>query len=240
MSKQTFQEINTDLILGAAIAAYRINSNEYVKEERPRIFDEKVERLVPNPNFKRKNKTLVLEAISNSELITDTDRALVPELKKFIEHNLTFKLLKYDTLGDFENKMLTLVGNDLVLVSSNELAIFAYMPEYYSRETAQKQIQDRLSDTDRDFIATPGEKVTTIVDIISKKYSEKYSCHFITAISDDNKRILFAYSGKTSIDVNKKYSITATVKRNDKDFTTVLSRVKPTEYLTTIPTCATI
>jgi hypothetical protein len=103
------------------------------------------------------------------------------------------------------------------------------MPQHYAIGSAKQTVEDRLQSCQRDYIATPQTKVEVDIEVVRIVYSQKYSCYYMSAITDDNKRVLFAYSGSRPIELNKKYSIKATVKRHDGDWVTVLSRVKPTE-----------
>jgi hypothetical protein len=212
--------------LAAACAAYRINGDQYLKTDTPStIWDHETNTMVANPAKATANKNLVLLALANSELVTEADRHQAVILERYFRGKLMAFL--GESLTDFENKMFTLATGEEV--TPRDAGVIAYMPAYYTVKSAQETVVDRLQSCQRDYLALPGDKINTTVEVVRNIYSEKYSCRFITAITDDNKRVLFAYSGQNHLSVQQKYSIKATVKRHDTDWVTVLGRVKPTE-----------
>jgi hypothetical protein len=226
MAKQPTTTYPTILALAATCAAYRINGDQYLKYDVPStIWDHETHTEVANPNKATSNKNLIVNALTNSELITEADH----QQALLLEHYFKGKLMAFlgEQLTDFENKMFTLATNEEV--TPRDVGIIAYMPAHYAIKKAQETVVDRLQSCQRDYLAPPNERIETTIEVVRNVYSEKYSCCFITAITDDNKRVFFAYSGKTQLSVQQKYSIKATVKRHDTDWVTVLGRVKPTE-----------
>lgn len=225
MTNQPVVTYPTILALAATCAAYRINGESYIKYDvASSIWDHETNTMVPNPAKATANKNLVLTALANSELITEADH----QQALLLQHYFQGKLMAFlgDQLTDFENKMFTLATNEEV--SPKDVGIIAYMPAHHATKSVQEAVADRLQSCQRDYLAEPGERIDTTVEVVRNIYSEKYSCRWITAITHDNKRVLFAYSGQTPITVQQKYSIKATVKRHDTDWLTVLGRVKPT------------
>jgi hypothetical protein len=212
--------------LAAACAAYRINGGRYLKNDIPStIWDYETRTQVPNPEHALANKNLVIKMLMNGKLITEADRAQAVVLQRYFQ-GLVMKLLA-EKLNAFETNMLTLATGETV--TPRDAGVIAYMPTHYAIRSAKQTVEDRLQSCHRDYIATPQTRVEVNIEVVRMVYSQKYSCHYMSAITDDNKRVLFAYSGSRPIELNKKYSIKATVKRHDGDWVTVLSRVKPTE-----------
>lgn len=211
--------------LAASAAAYRINGGRYLKKDIPStIWDQETQTQVPNPEHALANKNLVLNGLTNGELVTEADQEQALELQRYFQGQVM--LLLADRLSEFEIKMLTLVNTDTV--TPGDLGVIAYMPHHYTIKSAKQTVEDRLQSCQRDYIAEPQAKIQANIEVVRTVYSQKYSCHYLSAITDDNKRVLFAYSGTRPIELNKKYSIKATVKRCDSDWVTVLGRVKPT------------
>lgn len=226
MANQPTVTYPTILAIAATCAAYRINGDQYLKTDTPStIWDHETHTEVANPAKATANKNLVLLALANSELITEADHQQAVILKRYFRG----KLMSFlgESLTDFENKMFTLATGEEV--TPRDAGVIAYMPTHYAIKSAKQTVEDRLQSCHRDYIATPQTKVEVDIEVVRIVYSQKYSCHYMSAITDDNKRVLFAYSGSRPIELNKKYSIKATVKRHDGDWVTVLSRVKPTE-----------
>lgn len=228
MAKST-PTISTDLLLAAATAAYRINDDDYTKVLLSSIYDPETRTLIDNPNCKRPNGILTSEFIANPESITPADHARAGEIRTLVRQSLSMKILKDEPISDFENKILTIVSEAEVPNAKLFISIAAYIPQYYTAEIAKRDLQSRLYSSEREYLGEPNTKVSTTIEVVQMFYSHKYDCSFYTALTHDNKRVRFAYSGQTPIIVNEKYSIKATVKRCDSDWVTVLGRVKPTK-----------
>lgn len=228
MAKST-PTISTDLLLAAATAAFRINGDDYIKAIQTIQYDSQPRTIVANPpHYKRPNGTLTGEFTANPQSITPDDLQHAAEIRTFVRQALSMKILKDEPISDFENKILTIVSDTEVLDAKVFISVAAYIPQYYTAEVAKRALQGRLYSTERSYLGEPNTKVSTTIEVVQMFYSHKYDCQFFTAITDDNKRVRFAYSGSTPMTVNQKYSIKATVKRCDDDWVTVLGRVKPT------------
>jgi hypothetical protein len=226
MAKTPSPSFPTLLALAATCAAYRINGGRYIKYDVPStIWDQETQTQVPNPNHILANKNIVLKALTNNELITEADHNQAVVLQSYFQ-SMIVKILA-ETLEGFEHKMFTLATGDST--SADDRGVIAYMPQHYAIKSAQQAVADRLEACQRDHIAQPNDRIQTNLEVVRTVYSQKYSCFYISGITDDNKRVLFAYSGTQPIELSKKYSIKATVKRHDSDWVTVLGRVKPTE-----------
>ena len=226
MAKTSQPEFSTILALAATCAAHRINGGRYLKDDVPStIWDWETRTQIPNPEHALANKHLVLKALINTELITEADHEQAVVLQSYFQ-GLVMKILS-ETLGDFETKMFTLATGETV--TPRDFGLLAYMPTHYAIMSAKQTVVDRLEACQRDHIAALGDKIQATLEVVRIVYSEKYSCYYISGITDDNKRVLFAYSGDTQFELNQKYSIKATVKRHDSDWVTVLGRVKPTK-----------
>jgi hypothetical protein len=228
MSKTT-STISTDLLLAAATAAFRVNGDDYIKVDACTIYDPQTRTMVANPHYKRPNGILTGEFIANPETITAEDHARASEIRTLVRQALSMKILKDEPISDFENKILTIVSESQVPDAKVLTSVAAYIPQSYTAEVARRALNSRFYGTESDYLGEPETKVSTTIEVVQMFYSHKYDCSFYTAITHDNKRVRFAYSGKTPIIVNGKYSIKATVKRCDSDWVTVLGRVKPSE-----------
>jgi hypothetical protein len=214
----------SDDMLAAAVIAYNVNDKEYIKVEERLVYDDVSRKFIDNPKYKRKNIVIIEEFLKDATGVTDDVREEVVKIKQFFQNTLTVKILTNDSLNDFDNKVMTIASE--VRVSDKLLAIAAYMPKYYETERVRQEKASRLANSLRDYVADIGSRVSTNIEVVNSNFSVKYSCHFFTAMTENENRVFFAYSGNGPIEVGKKYSIKATVKRHDADFVTVLSRVK--------------
>jgi len=227
MAKST-PTISTDLLLAAATAAYRINNDSYIKVDELTIYDPETRTFIDNPNYKRPNGILTSSLITESTSITDADRAKALEIRTLVRQVLSMKILMSEPISDFDNKILTIVSETQVPDAKVLTSVAAYIPQYYTLEVAKRALQSRLHSAEREYLGETNTKVSTTIEVVQMFYSHRYDCSFYTALTHDNKRVRFAYSGGTPMIVNQKYSIKATVKRCDSDWVTVLGRVKPT------------
>jgi hypothetical protein len=216
--------IFSDDVLAAAVIAYNVNDKEYIKVEDRLVYDDVSRKFIENPNYKRKNIVIIEEFLKDATGVTDAIREEVAKIKQFFQNTLTVKILTNDSLNDFDAKVMAIASE--VRVSTKHLAIAAYMPKYYETERVRQEKASRLANSVRDYVADIGSRVSTNIEVISSNFSVKYNCWFFTAMTENENRVFFAYSGNCPVEVGKKYSIKATVKRHDAEFVTVFSRVK--------------
>jgi hypothetical protein len=217
--------IFSDDMLAAAVIAYNVNDKEYIKVEERLVYDDVSKKYIDNPKYKRKNIAIIEEFLKDATGVTDDVREEVVKIKQFFQNTLTVKILTDDWLNDFDSKVMAIASE--VRVSAKLLAIAAYMPKYYETERIRQETASRLANSVRDYVADIGSRVSTNIEVVNGNFSLKYNCWFFTAMTENENRVFFAYSGSTTIEVGKHYAVKATVKRHEPDFTTVLSRVKP-------------
>jgi hypothetical protein len=201
---------SADMMFAAAQAAFRINDNEYVK--------------VPLSPSGLPNKTLALQFLGAPDTLTEDDIETGRQIRRYCQ-GLTLKLLKNNTLSQFEQSLLTVAEQDLI--NESNVALIAYSPVMYARYRAQQRINDQLEQCLREHLGTPGDKITSTVEVIRSVHSEKYGCYFITTITECNHNVFFSY--KEALKLNQKYSIKGTVKSHRDAWSTQLTRTKVTQ-----------
>jgi len=199
-----------DMMFAAAQAAFRTNHEQYIK--------------VPVSPVHLSNRTLVLQFLGAPDTLTEDDIETGHQIRRYCQ-GLTLKLLKNNTLSQFEQSLLTVAEQDLI--NESNVALIAYSPVMYARYRAQQRINDQLEQCLREYLGTPGDKITSTVEVIRSNYSEKYGCHFITTITECNHNVFFSY--KEALTVQQKYSIKGTVKSHRDGWSTQLSRTKVTQ-----------
>jgi hypothetical protein len=195
------------IMFAAACAAYRTNNNEYVK-------------VLLSPGG-LPNKTLALQFLEAQDTLTAEDFAQGELVRQYCQ-GLTLKLLKNDTLSEFDSKLLLLSNQETI--NESNTALVAYSPVLFDRYTAQQRITDRLDSCIREHLGTTGDKITTTVEVIRSNYSKNYNCYFITTVTECNHNVFFSY--REALNVNKKYSLKGTIKAHRDGYSTQLSRVK--------------
>jgi len=205
--------IDADLVWSAACAAYRINGG-YFKE--PEVIGDQV--------IRSTNRDLVRRALDNSELITDADRELARNCRKHMAASVTLQALKTE-LGEWSKITAKVCGLDTI-TSNYDLSVITAMPQSYVKQLKKESVDARLARCDQGVIGKINDKVEIAVEILRNNYSAKYNTWFVSAITDDNFAVFFAY--REEIKPNTHLTIRGTVKRHT-DSATQLNRVKLVE-----------
>jgi ABC-type taurine transport system substrate-binding protein len=204
--------IDADLVWSAACTAYRINGG-YFKE--PETIGDQV--------IRPTNRAVVRQALDNPELITDADRKLAKECRRYMAASVTMQALRTE-LGEWAR--ITARVCDLSQVTSlYDFSVITAMPHSYVKQLKKESVDARLTRCDG-LIGKLGDKVELAVEVVRNNYSAKYNTWFVSAITDDNFAVFFAY--REEIKSNTHLTIRGTVKRHT-DSATQLNRVKLVE-----------
>ena len=210
MARYQRPSYNTVDVFAAACAATRVNGG-YLKYTETN--DE-------SGTSKLANKILIRQFLDGTFDVRDGDR---DQGEKVMQHcrSLTFKLLTDKRLSDFEQNMLSIVEKE-TLDSNYDIAIVSSLPNTYNRSEYRRAVDTRIRETNGVF-GTVGERVQVTAEVVKSYFSEQWGTHFITAITDDNKQVFFAY--KQSLTVGDNINIDGKVKAH-RDNSTQLNYVK--------------
>jgi hypothetical protein len=210
MARYQRPSYNTVDVFAAACAANRVNGG-YLKYTETN--DE-------SGTSKLANKILIRQFLDGTFDVRDSDRE---QGEKVMQHcrSLTFKLLTDKRLSDFEQNMLSIVEKE-TLDSNYDIAIVSSLPNTYNRSEYRRAVDTRIRETEGVF-GTVGERVQVTAEVVKSYFSDQWGTHFITAITDDNKQVFFAY--KQSLTVGDNINIDGKVKAH-RDNSTQLNYVK--------------
>jgi hypothetical protein len=210
MARYQRPSYNTVDVFAAACAANRVNGG-YLKYTETN--DE-------SGTSKLANKILIRQFLDGTFDVRDGDRE---QGEKVMQHcrSLTFKLLTDKRLSDFEQNMLSIVEKE-TLDSNYDIAIVSSLPNTYNRSEYRRAVDTRIRETEGVF-GTVGERVQVTAEVVKSYFSEQWGTNFITAITDDNKQVFFAY--KQSLTVGDNINIDGKVKAH-RDNSTQLNYVK--------------
>jgi hypothetical protein len=210
MARYQRPSYNTVDVFAAACAATRVNGG-YLKYTETN--DE-------SGTSKLANKVLIRQFLDGTFDVRDSDRE---QGEKVMQHcrSLTFKLLTDKRLSDFEQNMLSIVEKE-TLDSNYDIAIVSSLPNTYNRSEYRRAVDTRIRETEGVF-GTVGERVQVTAEVVKSYFSEQWGTNFITAITDDNKQVFFAY--KQSLTVGDNINIDGKVKAH-RDNSTQLNYVK--------------
>ena len=202
--------IDADLAWSAAQAAYRIN-NGYLKV--PLKEGDKI--------VKPTNREIVTIALYDHNLITDGDREAAKECRKYMMHSSTLHALKGDITewGEISGRVC---AKDTI-TSNYDMAVITAMPQALAKAKKREAIEARLNSCKDGQVGQIGDKVELAVEIVRNSYSSRFNTWFVTAITEDNHAVFFAY--RESLPAETHVTIRGTVKRHN-DRATQLNRVK--------------
>ena len=205
-------------VWAASCAAQRVNG-EYVKEGR-NTYGEQGQVL----STTRRNRDIMLEFLHNPSQLTVHDVEAGEIVRKWLQHDLTFRALK-SGLTEFDTatqKCLAVQEYFYTVSQRYELAVVAALPNVYAKAKAREVTQDRLRETSGKPIGNVGDKVQLNVEVIRSAFSKNWNVWFVTVVTEDNHAVFF--SNKAEFAPGTKLLIKGTVKAH-KDGQTQLNRV---------------
>ena len=201
--------VNADLVWSAACTAYRLNGG-YLKQ--PDVIGDQVVRPT--------NREIVRRALANPELITDADRELAKDCRRHMATAVTMQALRTE-LGEWARITARVCELDTV-DSLYDFSVITAMPHSYVRQLKKESVDARLARC-QGTVGKLGDKVELAIEIIRNNYSAKFNTWFVSAITDDNRAVFFAY--REALNPETHATIRGTVKRHT-DSATQLNRVK--------------
>ena len=204
--------VDANLVWSAACTAYRLNGG-YLKQ--PETIGDQVVRPT--------NRAVVRQALDNPELITDADRDMAEQCRKHMAASVTMQALRSE-LGEWAR--ITAKVCDLDTVDSiYDFSVITAMPHSYVKQLKKESVDARLARC-QGTVGKIGDKIELHVEIVRNNYSAKFNTWFVSAITDSNHAVFFAY--REAIEPDAQIKIRGTVKRHT-DSATQLNRVKLVE-----------
>jgi catabolite regulation protein CreA len=201
-----------DNVWGAACQAQRINGS-YVKLS---VLTEE-----DKSSNKLSNRQLIETFMVDSSLITKEDMAQGKKVRAFYQA-FTFKILQGKRLSEFDNTAMLIANRDII-TSAYDVAVIASLPSSYERGIKKQSVEQRINFARGGFIGSPGNKVSTAIEVLKSVYSVTWNTHYITGINGDDQVVFFAF--KEELPVGKFFDIYGTVKAH-RDNSAQLNRVK--------------
>jgi hypothetical protein len=167
------------------------------------------------------NREIVKIALYDHSLITDADRELAQNCRRHMATAVTMQALKAE-LGEWA-KITAKVCNLDTITSNYDLSVITAMPQSYVKQLKKESVDARLARCESGVIGKINDKVNLAVEIVRNNYSAKFNTWFISAITDTNHAVYFAY--REQLPTNTHVNIRGTVKRL-VDRATQLNRVK--------------
>jgi len=208
-NRDAIDAIDADLVWSAACTAYRLNGG-YLKQ--PETIGDQVVRPT--------NREIVRRALTDTAMITDADRELAQNCRRYMATAVTMQALKTE-LGEWAKITAKVCELDTV-DSLYDFSVITAMPHSYVKQLKKESVDARFARC-QCTVGKLGDKVELAVEIMRSNYSAKFNTWFVSAITDDNYAVYFAY--REALDSDTHVKIRGTVKRHT-DSATQLNRVK--------------
>jgi hypothetical protein len=208
-TRDSIDAIDADLVWSAACTAYRLNEG-YLKE--PEMIGDQV--------IRPTNREIVRQALANPNLITDADRDMAQQCRRHMATSVTMQALKTE-LGEW-SRITAKVCEQKIITSNYDFSVITAMPHSYVKQLKKESVDARLARCDG-LIGKLGDKVELAIEVVRNNYSAKFNTWFVSAVTDDNHAVFFAY--RKEIPPASTLNIRGTVKRH-VDRATQLNRVK--------------
>jgi len=208
-------------VWAAACHAQRING-VYVKQDH---FEWPSETATAMALSRKSNRNIMIEALENTFMITDEDRAAGEQCLKFISNDMTFRALQ-NKLTDFDRSVMKITAvTDRFFPQAHrlELATVACLPNSHARALKRIEEQDRLNQTTGAYIGTVGTRITVNIEVVRCMFSQKWNRWYASGITESNEQIFFA--NRENYTPGTRLTVQGTVKAH-RDGQTQLSRVR--------------
>jgi hypothetical protein len=209
-NRDTIDAVDADLLWAASCTAFRINNGYY---KQPEVIGDQV---VRHPN-----RELVKQALANAAMITDADRTMGSDCRRYLASAVTLQALRTE-LNEWARITARVCSLDTI-TSLYDMSVITAMPQSYARQLRKESVDARLARCNEDPLGAIGNKIDTNVEVMRSNYSEKFNTWFISAITDTNYSVYFSY--RESIEPGTHTTIRGTVKRHNNR-ATQLNRVK--------------
>lgn len=214
-----YSAVDADLVWAAAAFAYRVNDNQFFKEQNC-VFNESTQATeVRN----QPNKVVAMTELRDNLAagITDADFDLGRQARRFHQLTLTAQALKAP-LSDFQRTVLQSAGKEVFFLDTDrlEFAVVASQIRAYIKAEAEIKVRE---DVEREPVAAVGAKVNVNVTVVRSAFSQNYGCYFVTAKTDSRHMVFFSF--REGLAEGTRWNVKATVKAY-RDNTTQLTRAK--------------
>jgi hypothetical protein len=208
MGKKLDSAISQELAWAVACAAYRINDGYF------KYID----------HGRKPNTELIYEILADQNLMTEADHEQGQIVRNYIAKTATMATLR-GTL-DLWGQEMARVAQLATVEDKFAFHVIASMPQTYERYLQRERAHARLSETVDHTQLELKEKVEITAEVVENKYSQKWACHYITVIDDNNRAWYFAF--QRSLPKGSRHDFRGTVKRV-QDRLVQLNRVKIVE-----------
>lgn len=213
MAKKLPQSVDQSIAWASAAIAFRVNDNEYVKHGE-------------QGKDRRTNAEIIVDVIKNRDtMIFPQDIEEGQKIRSYIGQTATAAALR-GTMDSWGQAMAR-VSQLETIEESIDLNIIASMPPTYARHLQREKVHARLSECEV-YAPKVGDKLEIECEVLSSKWSQKWSTYYVTVVDSANHAFFFAH--RNQLKPGTKFTAKGTVKRISGD-QVQLNRVRIVEDL---------
>ena len=201
MARYTPVKITTLDLAALAFAAFRKNDGHVFKDT---SFYDKVQdtMIAVTPN-----KVLMREGNLS---VTDQDRADAAAAIEVLTQDRTMRILKNQTVGDFQNTLTNLIiGADCTM---SDAGLMAFLPSMAGSIRAKQQRDEEIAGLSQvsEYLGKVGDKIQFNLTVMTSRWSDQFNCWSVNG-KDDKGNLISFFTSKQVCTQNGQY--TAKVKR---------------------------
>lgn len=204
MARYTPVKIATLDLAALAFAAFRKNENNVFKDTS--FFDKEKDALVAvTPN-----KVLMREG---NLTVTDADRVDAAEAIEVLKQNLVMRILKNQTVGDFQNTMSNLVKGEECTMT--DAGLMAFLPSMAGQIRAKQQRDEEIAGLSQisEYLGQVGDKIKFSLTVMTSRWSDQFNCWSVNG-KDDRGNLISFFTSKQDCTQNGVYL--ARIKRTEQ------------------------
>lgn len=201
MARYTPVKIATLDLAALSFAAFRKNDGHVYKDT---SFFDKVQdtmiAVIPNKVLMREGNLQV----------TDQDRADAAEAIEVLTQDRTMRILKNQTVGDFQNTLTNLIiGADCTM---SDAGLMAFLPSMAGSIRTKQQREEEIAGLSQisEYLGKVGDKVQFNMTVMTSRWSDQFNCWSVNA-KDDKGNLISFFTSKQVCTQNGVY--TAKIKR---------------------------
>jgi len=206
-------DYTADLVWAAACVAYRVNGGYFKHAE---VNDQGV---ITRPTNRDLVRRYLLDA--GEHYVTPADVEQGRKCRQDLVNAATMAALKNQAT---EWTLLSAQMASLEKITTDyEVSVITAMPKSHNQTLARETVDGRLAYCETEPVGPDNQMVTVQGEVVRSNYSVKWNTFYVTAITDTNHQVFFAY--RETLEPGKLVKLRGRVKRH-ADRATQLSRVK--------------
>lgn len=168
MTISTRTKFDCQLAFQAAAAAYRLLDRKFKTQT---------------------NRGLMIQILRDRpDRILPEDITLGDQIRDYYQSRGLVRILE-DIKNEYERKLIQAATNDTV--DYRELGLIAFTPEGYQRDSRRENAENKLRWADQNIDWNPEDSIQFRGEIVKCVFSTKWSQYYVTALTADNKLVMF-------------------------------------------------